>query len=221
MVQSIPTISSLYADNGFVVVLFVCFFIIAAVLSDRGGYLVKMYKSYFLPHQATEDSVATTITFYMKLGLYVNAFLCATVCIAAYVDKTVDEGVTNIRILGILLGVVIAVYLAKRGLYKMVNWVILCKTEIVAWKLAYTQWTLLSGILLYPITLIAVCMDFCSRTIAILLTVYLVVVEMCLLFKAFQIFLTKKYGSLQLFAYLCALELVPLLILGKALVIYT
>ena len=41
-----------------------------------------------------------------------------------------------------------------------------------------------------------------------------------LFFKAFHIFLAKKYGGLQLFVYLCTLELIPLLLVGKALVQY-
>lgn len=221
MTQSIPTIPPLYADNGFVVILLVCFFIIAAVLSDKGGYVMSIYKSYFLPHQVTEDSVATTLIQYMKLGLYVNAFLSAAICLAAYVAKAGHGGITSLPTFGILLGIVIAAYFTKKGLYKAMNWVFSNKTETAAWKLAYTQWSLLSGLLLYPIALATICMDFCSRTIAILLIIYLAITEICLLFKAFHIFLTKKYGSLQLFAYLCALELVPLLIAGKALVLFT
>lgn len=220
MIQSIPIIPPLYADNGFVVVLFVCFFIIAAVLSDKRGYVVNIYKSYFLSHQVAEDSVTTTITLYMELGLYVNAFLSAAVCLAAYVAKAGSEGVVSLQTFGTLLGILIIVDLVKKGLYKMMNWVFSNKTEAAAWGLAYTQWTLLSGLLLYPIALVTICMDLCSEIIAVLLIIYFVVIEICLLFKAFHIFLTKKYGGLQLFAYLCAFELVPLLIAGKALVLF-
>ena len=89
-----------------------------------------------------------------------------------------------------------------------------------AWENNYTNWSVLAGIPLYLSAVIAIFFDLAPCNILTLLGVCVILLEFCLLYKAFHIFSGKKHGILQLFVYLCTLELIPLLVAGKALVLF-
>ena len=102
----------------------------------------------------------------------------------------------------------------------MVNWVFFDKAHIAAWEQSYGDWTIISGAIMYVITVLSVLLDFPTHILTILAVSYVFLIEIGLFFKAFHIFYAKKYGVLLLIVYLCTLELMPLLLAGKALVLY-
>ena len=82
-VQGIPGHQPLYTHDCLVATLFVCFFVLAAVLSDRGGFLGNMLKGFFLPREDAEDT--TTIRrLYMRRGMlgvtFVSGALLLSLC---------------------------------------------------------------------------------------------------------------------------------------------
>lgn len=217
-IQGIPTAQPLYADDWFVGILFVCFFIVAAVLSDQDNFLGNLIKEFFLPRKSSDDGIKTSNKFYMRLGLYGVAFMSMALFFTVFL---VREGMPYAyRELLLLFAVFMAIYLLKQGIYRAVNWVFFDRGHIMAWRYYYSNWTILSGLSMYLITAGVVLFDLCSGVIAFLMILYVALTEMCLFFKAFQIFSPKKYGVLQLFVYLCTLELIPLLLVGKGLVIF-
>ena len=218
-IQSIPAEQPLYADNCFVGLLLIGFFIIAMVLSDRKNYLGNLLGSFFLARKNTGEGVKTVNGFYMKMGLFFNAFMTSALFMTVYVARLADIPSRYGLLLAFFVGALL-VYLLKQGVYRAVNWVFFDKVHIAAWQRSYADWVLLSGLLMYLVCVVAVFFDLCSRGVAILLVVYLVVSEICLFFNAFRIFLAKKYGGLHLFVYLCTLEIIPLLLAGKLLQIF-
>ena len=218
-VQGIQAQQPLYADNCFVGLLLIGFFIIAMVLSDRKNYLGNLLAGFFLARKNTGEGVKTVNTFYMKMGLFVNAFMTSALFMTVYVARLAGSP-AQYGLLLALFATVLLMYLLKQGLYRMVNWVFFDKAHITVWQHGYADWVLLSGLLMYLVCVVAVFFDLCSRGMAILLVSYLVVSEICLFFKAFRIFLAKKYGGLHLFVYLCTLEIIPLLLAGKLLQIF-
>ena len=219
LVQGIQAQQPLYADDCFVGLLLVGFFVIAMVLSDRKNFVGNLLGSFFLARKNTGEGVKTVSTFYMKMGLFANAFMTSALFMTMYVSRLAGAPVQYPLLLALFVGVLL-VYLLKQGVYRAVNWVFFDKAHTAAWQHSYADWVLLSGLLMYIVCVAAIFFDLCSRGMAILLVAYLVISEICLFFKAFRIFLAKRYGGLHLFVYLCTLEIIPLLLAGKLLQIF-
>lgn len=217
-IQSIPAEQPLYANNCYVAILLVGLFILVVALADKGNLLGNMLNQFFLPRKRTDEGVKTTSSQYIQLGLFVNAFIATALFLTIYIIRRGNYDVVhNYRILCMLFVALIAAFLFKQGVYKAVNWVFSDKSQILLWQHCYANWAIISGLSMYVTTIITVFFDLCSTTMTILLITHIILTEICLFFKAFHIFLTKKHGGLQLFAYLCTLEIMPLLVASKAL----
>ena len=218
-IEGIPIIGSLYANDLFVCILLACFFLIAAVLASNENVLSNILENFFKPREHT--GTKTTSALYLRLSMYGVCFISTALFLTVYLvhQGSLDTTQGN-RILPLLLAGIIIAYLLKLALFKAVNWVFFDKAHTLSWEQSYADWTLISGIIMYVIALIAVLLDFSAHTLSIWAIAYLVLIEICLFFKSFHIFCIKRYGSLQLIVYLCTLELIPLLLAGKVLVLY-
>lgn len=215
-IQGMPAEQTLCADDVLVCLLFVCFFVIAAVLADKENFLGYVLKEFFLPHTNSDDSVKVNNKYYVRLGLYGVSFMSIALFATAY---AASMGISySYRGLLMVFAAVWTMYLFKQGVYRVVNWVFYEHLHTMTWRYYYSNWTILSGICMFVVGACAIFFNLCSETMAILLSVFVVVTEMCLFYKAFHIFSQKKYGILQLFVYLCSLEIIPLLLVGKVLV---
>lgn len=220
-VQGIPNHAPLYTDDLLVILLLGCFFIMAAVLSDKDGFLGGILKGFFLPREdSSEEGFNTLRGLYMRLGMLVVSFFSVAVLISAYISQSVDTGLSIGTLIMSSFVALFVLYIAKQGLFWVVNWTFFDVRRAGLWRNCYTNWQMLAGVAAYPCSLFVVFLDWNASVVVKALLVWLVIAEICLFFKAFHIFLTKKYGGLQLFIYLCTLELIPLLFIGKALVLY-
>ena len=219
-IEGIPATGALYANDLFVCILLAGFFLIAAMLASNENILDNILGNFFSPREHT--GTKTTSALYLRLGMYGVCFMSTALFLTAYLvrQSSLDVGQEN-YMLPLLLGLTTAGYLLKLGLFKVVNWVFFDKAQTLAWKQSYADWTILSGSIMYVISLLAVLLDFSAHTLTIFAVAYVILIEICLFFKAFHIFYIKKYGVLQLIVYLCTLELIPLLLAGKVLVLYT
>ncbi len=217
-IQSIPAEQPLYANNCYVTILLVGLFILVIALADKGNLLGNMLSQFFLPRKRTDERVKTTSGQYIQLGLFANAFIATTLFLTIYLTREGNYDVVHsYRMLCPIFVILIAAFLFKQGVYKAVIWVFSDKPQMLLWQHCYANWAIISGLSMYVTTMITVFFDLCSATMTILLIAHVILTEACLFFKAFHIFLTKKHGGLQLFVYLCTLEIMPLLVAGKAL----
>ena len=87
-VQGIPNHAPLYTDDLLVILLLGCFFIMAAVLSDKDGFLGGILKGFFLPREdSSEEGFNTLRGLYMRLGMLVVSFFSVAVLISAYISQ--------------------------------------------------------------------------------------------------------------------------------------
>jgi hypothetical protein len=75
------------------------------------------------------------------------------------------------------------------------------------------------GFAILPLTLLVIYFDLDYSTLRILFVCILATVKTLLFYKCFQIFFDYKFGSVHLFLYFCALEILPLLVLWKSLLL--
>ncbi len=219
-IQAIPISQPHYANDLWVCGILVCTFCMAAVLSDRKHYLTHLLKGFFLPRENAIEGVRTSNIVYLRISMYVVSLASAALLLALYISgkapTTMEDGLLWLTA-GIGAGLF---YLLRIGLFAITNRIFFDPTTTKAWEQSYASWSILSSIPLYLVAVIAIFTNLSPQVILLLLTVCLAALEMCLLYKAFHIFSVKKYGILKIFVYLCALELMPLLVAGKALVLF-
>ena len=209
-----------YADNFMVCMLLVCAFILAAVLSDRKGYLLQLLKGFFLPRESAIEGVRTTRVVYLRIGMYIVNLISAAQLLAIYVAER-SSWTYGYGRLCLFSGMAIALfYLVKMLLFALTDRIFFDFSTTKAWEQSYARLTILSGVPLFLMAVVAVFFNVSLNVLLCMFFVVLILLEICLLYRAFHIFLSKKYGILQFFVYLCALELMPLLVMGKALVLF-
>lgn len=218
-IQGIPNDLPLYADNYLVIVLLASFFILSAVLADKDGFIADILKGFFLPRESSENLPNTMRRLYMRIGMLLVSFISVALLLSVYVSQVTDINLPNSKLTGIFFIVLIALYAVKQGLFWIVNWIFFDRQQTALWYSCYSNWIALSGIPLYICSLFSVFMNWNAYIIAWIALIILFLIEIGLFFRAFHIFSTKRYGSLQLFVYLCTLEVMPLLFIGKALIL--
>ena len=218
--RGIPASLPHYADDFIVCGILVCTFILAIILSDRKRYFVRLLKGFFLPRENSIEGVRTTNIIYLRISMYVVSLASIALLLTM---SAVDSSLASMNcgvIWSLLCASVILFYLLRVGIFAITNRIFFDSVTTFAWEQAYASWTLLSSVPLYLLSVIAVFFDLSSHVVLLLLVICVALLQICLLYKAFHIFSTKKYGILQIFVYLCTLELMPLLVAGKALVLF-
>lgn len=220
LIQAIPASQPLYADDLMVCILIVCGLILAAVMSDRKHFLARLLKSFFLPREIIVEHVRTTNVSYMRMGMYLVAFSSVGLLLTANLSSN-SLPIESTGLIWLLATTATLLFHYLRVLlFVMTDRIFLDKATQVSWERNYSNWTLLSSIPLYFSAIIAIFSDLAPHAILWLLGACVALIEICLLYKAFCIFSGRKHGILQLFLYLCTLELIPLLVAAKVLVLF-
>ena len=219
-VQGVVVSKPHYADDLWMVGFLVCTFVLAAVLSDRKQYFAHLLREFFLPRERPVEGTRTTNVVYMRVGLYLVALFSVSLLLAICASNRSWVSLEQGRLWLCAGGAVAVFYLLKLLFFAATNRIFFDYSTTTAWEQSYAGWTLLSAIPLYLLCAVSLFSDFSAHAIFLLLSLGIGVMEICLFYKAFHIFSAKKYGILQIFVYLCALELMPLLVAGRALVLF-
>ena len=219
-VQGIIASKPHYTDDLWMAGLLACTFVLAAVLSDRKRYFTHLLREFFLPRERAVEGTRTTSVVYMRAGLYLVA-LSSLSLLLSICASNLSEVAQGHAALWLWVGGGVAVfYLLKLLLFAATNRIFFDYSTTATWEQNYAGWTILSAIPLYLLCGVALFFNLPSHTILLLLGIVGGLLEICLFYKAFHIFSSKKHGILQIFVYLCTLELMPLLAAAKALVLF-
>lgn len=179
-----------------------------------------MAKAFFLPRGFSDSEARNSSVVRNRILMFLMACLTMALQATAYiVQYRADDGQGHL-LLAFLFAIFLIGYLLKQGVFLLINHIFFDRFRASVWKQCYRDWLLLTGVISYLFSTLSVLLDLSARMIVVLAIITVVLAEICLLFKAFYIFCTKKYGGLQLFVYLCTLEIMPLLLVGKALAQY-
>lgn len=219
-VQGIIDDAPLCTNNCLILILLVCFFVLSAVLSDKDNFLGNMLKGFFLPRESSEDAPNTIRRLYMRIGMLSVLCISLALLLSVYVTQMTGNTSPNLQMTLQFSAFLIGLYIIKQSLFWVVNMTFFDRHRAVLWHNCYINWLALSSIPAFLFALFVVFIDSNPDTTTWLALTMLFFTEIGLFFRAFHIFFGKRYGVLHLFVYLCTLELMPLLFLGKALVLY-
>lgn len=111
----------------------------------------------------------------------------------------------------------LAYFLVKRLAGNFVNWIFFQREKIFTYQRAYTFFYAAGALLSLVLAVIVVYLSVSIEEVLIMTFCLVFLVKILLLFKTYQLFFPKLYGTLHLFVYFCTLELMPLLVLVQLL----
>lgn len=135
--------------------------------------------------------------------------------------NAVEHITTPYILLALYAASLMLMFIVRRIMTGFVNWVFFPKSQQKLWHDTYSYLISIEAIAFFPLLLVYVYFGTPFEKTVIFFFIILLIIKILLAFKVFRIFFNKTYCLFHLFAYLCALEIMPLLALIKLLAIVT
>ena len=209
-------------DNFVTISLMVSFFLVVWVISRSRHFLHSRVKDFF--HTRHHASLFAEQTQNELRGQLFLIFQTCFVQGILYFDFTqehqteVFNQVSPYQILGTGVGICCLYYLFKMAVYSFVNSVFFSRRQRTDWSETYLLCVLGLGLALFPVALLVVYFDLSFHTMSWLFLCILLLDKSLLFYKCYRTFFNSPLGLVHLFLYFCTLEIMPLLILFRALI---
>lgn len=212
----------LSADNGIAALLFLCFFLMAYVLSSGKKFLLQQAKDFtHTKYRGNLFSASTAAEFrYRFLLLFQTCILISIFYFDYFYDSTPKllDKCLPIFILGIYIGVCVIYYLFKWLLYSFLFWIFFDKSRTSVWFEFYSTILYYFGFSLFPLVLLMVYFDLSSDILLPIGFGLVIFAKMLMFYKWLKLFFNNLYGLFCLILYFCALEIMPCFVLYQGLV---
>lgn len=200
--------------------LLLCFFLGAWVVARSFRFIRQQIKDFFFTRQ--HDNLFTPDA--ELRGQFFLVFQTCFVLSVLFFDYTqeymtsVFNQVSPYKLLAADVAISLCYYAVKLTGYAFVNWIFFTKEQNERWSESYMLCLLALGTALYPVALLVVYFDLSFRATLIVCTIILGIVKVLLFYKCHAIFFQYRLAFLHLFLYFCTLEILPMLVLWRALV---
>ena len=213
---------ALHRNDGVTAVLLCCFVLTMMIIRNRQRKLGQQLRNFFTPtHKAVvqPNEIEGLEPTHLFLGLQLS--LLVALLFYSYAQACLPlHAITfnHLILLGVYALVTFLMLVAKQCLYSFVHSVFFTSSQRRQWYRDASLLFAIESLLLFPLALLSVYFDLPYQTAGLLLLFLLLFVKILFLFKCFDAFFAKFYGVLHLFAYLCALEIAPIVLLWTILV---
>lgn len=212
---------SLQMDDAIVLILFACFFSSAYVLSRSRKFLWQLGQDFIL-HRERVSLFADTAGGDMRSSVVLLLQLCVLMgvtCFCFFVNMQ------DVKLLRISPWSLCAIYMLLSALYFVFKWVFYVlvgsvffdKNRVSIWLSSYSTLLYYLSFLLFPFLLMLVFLNMDLQWALTLGCILLLFAKLLMFYKGIKLFCDKLYGSLLLFLYFCALEIVPVFVLYRGL----
>ncbi len=225
-VSATPLPYTLPNDNLVTMGLLTCMLMLIFVVNKTRRQLRQQTKEFFIRPREHNGlfAVETNIEGWAHLFTILQLSLMGALTMFAFSQNELNIFLGQISprwLLGVYMMSFLAFFLVKRVLTRFINWVFFTPFQQQAWAEIISYMLTVECIVFFPLLLTFVYFRLPFIKTGIVSLGILFFFKILLTFKAQQIFFPKIYGVLHLFAYLCALEIMPLLALWKTLDIVT
>ena len=217
-----PVPYSIASDNLITGLLLGCFILALLALAKSREFIIRQAKNFFYVQRANTTEITET-----SGELWVQMFLIVQTCLLFSViffswqrtDVTDTFIFDQYQVIGIYTGIIAGYFIFKMILYWGVGSVFFESKKIEQWSKSFLFLIAGEGLLLFPLVMLLSYFDISIRSAVIYTLIVVIFVKILTFYKTYLIFFQKKGLILQNFLYLCALEIVPLLILWGALLL--
>ena len=212
----------LSTDNGITALLFLCFFLVAYVLSYGKKFLLQQAKDFtYIKDRGNLFSASTAADVRYRFLLFFQTCVLLGISFFDYFyDNTPGllDKCSPIVILSVYIGILVLYFFFKWLLYSFLFWIFFDKIRTIAWLDAYSTILYYFGFSLFPLVLLMVYFDL-SPSILLPIGLGLIIFAKILIFyKGLKLFFNNLYGLFCLIVYFCALEIMPCFVLYQGLI---
>jgi len=212
-------LSIAHQSTDWITLIFVlCLFVLAWIQSSYSKRLSQIYQAVAQPHHMNQlEREGNLFKERITLGLsFIYYTVTAVFVFLIFREYTeVPVGLSDISFTGIILTVLFILQMLKSGIVYLTGIIFDTREAARQYQLNILIFNDIIGITLFPIAITA----FYWNSI-LLLTFGIVIVSLLLIYRLFRGILTglenKSYNLFYLFLYLCTLEILPLLLIFKA-----
>lgn len=194
-----------------------CFLLLVLLIGHKRGYLSKMSRKFLLPTNSEEKAGQKTfgekaLPFFVSLTLIVSTGLL----LFGYVYEVYDIEQSRFYIWSVLLlclGALGGYYVLRALLYWFVNWVFFERRDRRLWMAGYSLMTIYESVIFYIVVCVGLFVRLPLEQMGLIVAICYGLLRLGVIPYTKRIFFPNYYGLLHLFAYLCTLEIIPLLFL--------
>lgn len=210
------------SDNVVMGILTGSILVVFVILATLRHYIATQAKQFFMPTNNVPNLNALKTPAEKSVPIVMCTVLCLLdgLLLYAYASSTFDltRGIyPPLLVMGVCMGTFGSYYLLRWLLYAFVNWVFFRRSDRKLWNGGFSFLITSESLLFLPIVVACINLDWDIEKVAIPILSAYALIRFALLYHSFRIFFSKIYGIMHLFAYLCTLELVPLLTLAQIL----
>ena len=218
-----PAPYTMHGDNVLVCLMLLCFIMTIGVFSYSRHILFYHLKEFFYVPRA-ESTDAVVPDWFALFILNLQTCLLLSITYYFYTTHSVAEDYlleSPYALIAVYFVVFIVYFLLKGVIYRLVNTVFFesKKNKQLTWTLYFI--TAFEGLAFSPAVILQVYSGLSMLSVACYFVFVLIIAKLMIFYKCWVIFFKQSGVFLQIILYLCALEIVPLLILGGVLVTIT
>lgn len=219
-----PVTYRLSNDDYVTGVLLLSFFMVVSFIARNIHMIAEKLKNFFYSRQQ-DDELSGRANPEIRGQVFLVLETCLTIAILFFIYTQVNltevfNQVSPYILLGVDTAISIVYFVFKIVLYKFVNWVFFDRTQNKRWMDAYLLVVMMMGVSLFIVALLVVYFGLQFKTLVIVVALLISIFKIMLLVKCKQIIFTYKFPYVHLILYFCALEILPVLLLWKALVYF-
>jgi len=209
-------------DGWSFVPLLLCLLLAASLVVRLRKKFSQLLRAVFFPIPGKADKPATGDPLCPSTRLLAVCLLSLAGAIDIFIYTQHEAGYylfpeTPYILLAAFFVLMLAYFLVKRMTSSFINWIFFQKEKNFTWQRANTFLVTMEAMFFLVLALVVEYLPIPAEEVLIMSLILVVIVKILLLFKTYQIFFPKMYGTLHLFVYFCTLELVPLLALQQVL----
>ena len=220
-VEGQPVARLIGSDTSMMVLVMVCFVFCIVALASIKPYATKLLKEIFFSPRDENWVSAATPEVWIALGMTVLDCLMlgilAVVGLNAFLKPLpLDDG--YLLPVALMTACFAGYMLMKWILYAVVNYVFFSGNKNLHWMRFSLQAVSVEGILFFPAVVLLITVDCAIEKLVYYFAFVVFFVKFLTFYKCWNIFFKQKELFLQTFLYFCALEIVPVAVLGGILI---
>ena len=220
-VAGAPVPYTIRGDNMFTSLLLLCIVLFVVSIANSQRFIANQLKDFFYMPNYNDQMVETMGE--VRFQLFLMLLGCLLFSISSYSYVTTYVGDTflfddDFLLISLIFGCFVGYFLLKWLLYRLVN-VVFYKgsNKVLQWDRSFLFIGALEGSLLFPAVLLQVYFELSIQNVTYYYVFVITITKLLTFYKSWTIFFRQNGMILQNFLYFCALEITPLLIFTRAL----
>lgn len=217
-----PIPYSIANDNLITSLLLGCFVIAQLTMARTRAFIIRQAKSfYYSTHEQTNKLTETSDEVWFQLFMVLQTCLLLAILYIYYVRDRIGETfiIEQYQMVGMFTSFFAIYFLIRSTLYELTGWVFFPKKKILQWQKSSLFLTSAEGVLLFPAVMLLAFFNTTMESVMVYVLFIVILVKILSFYKLYVIFFKRKGIFLQIFLYFCALEIVPLFVIGGLLLI--